>query len=133
MVGVEPAALDGNGIGVHVGRDHLKLAGPKRGELGDQILVTAAFLEQVANLLNILRLCETTDEGGVGLGQNLVVDVTDVLGRQHTRYAVLPCLFEDELDEVLRWGIAWMGREVRRHLIHEEQQLETKYCFWVSS
>ena len=121
MVGVEPATLDGNRIGVHVGRDHLKLSGPKCGELGDQILVAAAFLEQVANFLNVLRLRESSDEGGVGLGENLVVNVTDVLGRKHTRYTVLPGLFENELDEVLRWRIAWMGREVRSHFIHEEQ------------
>ena len=124
VVGVEPAALDRNRISVHVGRHHLELTGPERGQLSDQVLVASAFLEQVANFLDVLRLGEPSDEGRVGLSEDFVVHVTDVLCGQHTCYTVLSRLLENQFDEVLCWWIAWVWGKVRRYFVHEEQQFE---------
>ena len=124
MVGVEPTALDGHGVGVHVGRDHLELAWAERWKLRNEVLVATAFLQQMPNLLYVLRLGESTDEGRVGLSEDFVVDIADVLSGQNARYTVLSRLFENEFDEVFGGGISWMRREIGSHFVHEEQQFE---------
>ena len=124
VVGVEPAALDGNGVGIHVGGHHLKLAGTERGQLGHEVLVATALFEQVPDLFDVLRLGEPTDEGRVGLSEDLVVHVADVLGGEHARHTVLSRLLENQLDEVLCRRIARVWREVGCHFVHEEQQFE---------
>ena len=124
MVGVEPAALNGNGVGVNIWSDHLELARPEGRQLSNEVLVATAFLEQVPNLLNVLWLGEPSDERRVGLREDFVIHVTHVLRRQNAGYPVFSGLLEDEFDEVFGGWIARMRREVRRHLIHEEQQFQ---------
>ena len=123
-VGVEPAALNGNGVGVNIRGDHLELTGPEGRELSNEVLVTAAFFEQVPNFLDVLWLGEPSDERRVGLREDFVIHIAHVLCRQNAGYPVFPCLLEDEFDEVFGRGIARMRREVRCYFIHEEQQFE---------
>ena len=78
----------------------------------------------MAHLLDVLRLREPSDEGRVGLSEDFVIHVADVLSGQHARHAVLSRLFENQLDEVLCRRIARVGWKVRRHFVHEEQQFE---------
>ena len=101
VVGVEPPALNGNGVGVNVGCNHLELAGAQGWQLSHQILVSPALLEEVSDLFDVLWLREPSDEGRVGLGEDLVVHVTHVLGGQDASNTVLSGLFEDQFDEVL--------------------------------
>ena len=124
VVGVQPSALQREGVLVNVRSDDLELAGAQRGQLSDQIDVAAGFLQQVTDLLDVLRLGEAADEGGVGLCEDLVVHVADVLRGQNAGHAVFSGLFEDEFDEVFRRRIAGMRRQVGRHFVHEEQELE---------
>ena len=104
MVGVEPSALNGNRVGVHVRCDHLELSGTQGGQLGHQILIATAFLEQVTHFFDVLRLREAPDEGRVGLSEDLVVHVAHVLGRQYAGNPVFSGLFENQFDQVFgRW------------------------------
>ena len=124
MVGVQPSALQREGVLVNVRSDDLELAGAQRGQLSDQIDVAAGLLQQVTDFLNVLRLGEAADEGGVGLCEDLVIHVADVLRGQHAGHTVLSCLLEDEFDEVFRRRVAGMRGQVGRHFVHEEQELE---------
>ena len=78
----------------------------------------------MADFLNVLGLREATDEGRVGLGEDLVVNVADILRRQNAGYAVFSGLLENEFDEVFRRRIAWMRWEVRGNFVHEEQEFQ---------
>ena len=92
--------------------------------MSDQIDVAAGLLQQVTNFLDVLRLGEAADEGGVGLCEDFVVHVADVLRGQNAGHAVLSGLLEDEFDEVLGRRITGMRRQVGRHFVHEEQEFE---------
>ena len=124
VVRVQPTTLDWNRGGVDVRSNHLELSWAKSWQLCNQILVSSALFEKMANLLNILRLSESSNEGRIGLSENLVVNIGNVLCRQDTSNTVFSCLFENKFDEIFCWWITRVWWKIGGNFIHEEQEFQ---------
>ena len=78
----------------------------------------------MANLFDVLRLGESADERRVGLSEDFVVHIADVLCGEHASNTVFSSLLENEFDEVFGGWVPRVWGQIRCHLIHEKQKLE---------
>ena len=124
VIGVQPTTLDGNGCWVNIGSNHLELSWAKCWQLCDQILVASTLFEKVAYLLNILWLCEASNEGRVRLSQDLVINIRDVLRCKNACDPIFPSLFENQFDQIFCGRVSRVWRKIRSNFVHEEEKLQ---------